>query len=66
STADELVRLSPPRRLTLEAALELIAEDECVEVTPGTVRVRKVVRSAADRARQRSHRARGEMAAGDG
>ncbi|MGH9074433.1 MAG: translational GTPase TypA, partial [Acidimicrobiales bacterium] len=46
STAEELVRLSPPRRLTLEAALELIAEDECVEVTPGTVRVRKVVRSA--------------------
>ena len=35
STADELVRLIPPRPLSLEQALELIREDECVEVTPG-------------------------------
>ena len=34
STADELVRLIPPRPLSLEQALEFIREDECVEVTP--------------------------------
>jgi GTP-binding protein len=43
STADELVRLIPPRLLSLEQALEFIREDECVEVTPSTVRLRKVV-----------------------
>ncbi|MHB8670950.1 MAG: translational GTPase TypA [Acidimicrobiales bacterium] len=53
STAEELVRLIPPRQLSLEQALEIIAEDECVEVTPSAVRLRKVVRPAADRARLR-------------
>ncbi len=43
STAEELVRLTPPVELTLERALEFIADDECVEVTPGAVRVRKTV-----------------------
>jgi GTP-binding protein len=42
STGDELVRLAPPRRLSLEQALEFIRADECVEVTPATVRLRKV------------------------
>ncbi|HEY1687959.1 MAG TPA: translational GTPase TypA [Solirubrobacteraceae bacterium] len=41
STAEVLERLSPPRRLTLEEALEFVREDECVEVTPETVRLRK-------------------------
>ncbi|MHB8947025.1 MAG: EF-Tu/IF-2/RF-3 family GTPase, partial [Bacillota bacterium] len=41
STSDELVRLSPPRRLSLEQALEFINEDELVEVTPKAVRLRK-------------------------
>jgi len=55
STAEELVRLTPPRNLTLEAALELIADDECVEVTPAAVRMRKTTLSKSDRARaQRS------------
>ena len=36
STADELVRLIPPRPLSLEQALEFIREDECVEVTPAS------------------------------
>ena len=53
STADELVRLPPPRALSLEQALEFIADDECVEVTPSNVRLRKVVLSAAERARRR-------------
>ncbi|HYH51210.1 MAG TPA: translational GTPase TypA [Acidimicrobiia bacterium] len=51
STAEELVRLPPPRALSLEQALEFIAEDECVEVTPKTVRLRKAVLPATDRAR---------------
>jgi GTP-binding protein len=42
AAADVLVRLSPPRRLSLEAALELLRDDECVEVTPESVRLRKV------------------------
>jgi len=40
--AEELMRLTPPRHLSLEQALEFIAEDECVEVTPDAVRLRKV------------------------
>ena len=42
ASAEELVRLTPPRTLSLEQALEFIAEDECVEVTPDAVRLRKV------------------------
>jgi GTP-binding protein len=49
STAEELVRLIPPRPLSLEQALELIREDECVEVTPAAVRLRKVELSAQKR-----------------
>jgi GTP-binding protein len=43
STADEAIRLIPPRILTLEAAIEFIAEDEFVEVTPKSIRLRKKV-----------------------
>src|SRR5579884_676387 len=42
STADELVRLVPKRELSLDQALEFLREDECVEVTPHVVRLRKV------------------------
>jgi len=38
---DEAVKLEPPRELTLETAIEWIADDELVEVTPGAIRVRK-------------------------
>jgi GTP-binding protein len=41
STADELVRLVPKRQLSLDQALEFLREDECVEVTPNAVRLRK-------------------------
>jgi GTP-binding protein len=54
STAEELERLTPPLTLSLEQALEFIAEDECVEVTPKTVRLRKVVLDASIRGRLRS------------
>jgi GTP-binding protein len=49
STAEELVRLIPPRPLSLEQALELIRDDECVEVTPTSIRLRKVELSAQKR-----------------
>jgi GTP-binding protein len=42
STADELVRLVPKRQMSLDQALEFLREDECVEVTPNAVRLRKV------------------------
>ncbi|WP_448071329.1 translational GTPase TypA [Georgenia yuyongxinii] len=49
STADNFESLVPPRRLTLEESLEFAAEDECVEVTPEAVRIRKVVLDANER-----------------
>ena len=51
ATADELERLIPPKLLNMEQALEFCREDECVEVTPDTVRVRKVVLDHNERAR---------------
>jgi GTP-binding protein len=42
STADELVRLVPKRELSLDQALEFLRTDECVEVTPHAVRLRKL------------------------
>lgn len=51
AAADETVRLTAPKRLSLEHALEFIAADECIEVTPEHVRVRKVTLRAAERAR---------------
>jgi GTP-binding protein len=59
STADELVRLIPPRQQSLEQALEFIGEDECVEVTPQHVRLRKVELSAQKRQTAMSRKARG-------
>ncbi|MGH9303919.1 MAG: translational GTPase TypA [Acidimicrobiales bacterium] len=52
STAEELVRLVPPRLLSLEQALEFIGDDECIEVTPASVRLRKAVLDHATRARR--------------
>ena len=49
STSDVLVRLVPARKLSLDQALEFVREDECVEVTPRAVRLRKVALSAVDR-----------------
>jgi GTP-binding protein len=43
ASADLLVRLVPPNRLSLEAALEFLREDECVEITPESVRLRKAL-----------------------
>ena len=51
AASDDTVRLTPPRKLTLEQALEYIADDECVEVTPKAIRLRKVELDAGARAR---------------
>ena len=51
STADELVRLIPPRELSLEQALEFVREDESAEVTPKNVRLRKVILDQQQRTR---------------
>jgi len=53
STAEELERLVPPRLLSLEQALEFCADDECVEVTPSAVRLRKVILDGKERGRMR-------------
>jgi GTP-binding protein len=42
ASADVLERMAPPKRLSLEAAVEFLREDECVEITPESVRLRKV------------------------
>lgn len=49
--ADEMERLIPAKRLNMEQALEFCREDECVEVTPGVVRIRKVMLDQNERAR---------------
>ena len=58
SAGEELERLVPPRLLSLEQALEFCAPDECAEVTPATVRLRKVILDAKERGRARARRAR--------
>jgi GTP-binding protein len=61
STGEELERLVPPRLLSLEQALEFCADDECAEVTPTAVRLRKTILDAKDRARGRARASRGEQ-----
>ena len=51
SSADELVRLIPPRPLSLEQALEFIRDDEAVEVTPKSIRLRKLYLDTHERKR---------------
>jgi GTP-binding protein len=56
SSSDVLVPLIPHKHLSLEQALEFCREDECVEVTPATVRIRKVILDAAQRYRSTKRR----------
>ena len=51
ANSEELVRLIPKLQMSLEQSLEFIREDECVEVTPHNVRIRKVILSAQERVR---------------
>ncbi len=59
STADNFEKLVPPKRLSLEQCLEFCREDECVEVTPESVRIRKVILDAHDRAKLASRARKG-------
>jgi GTP-binding protein len=59
STSDNFEKLIPPKRLSLEQCLEFCREDECVEVTPDAVRLRKVVLDQNDRAKSAARARRG-------
>ena len=59
AASDNTIRLTPPRIFSLEQALEFIAVDECIEVTPETIRLRKTKLAMTDRARE-SKRIRSE------
>src|SRR5207237_2792017 len=58
ASSDETVRLIPPRPLSLEQALEFIRDDECVEVTPKSIRLRTVELNATKRQSAASRRKR--------
>ena len=58
STADNFETLTPPKKLTLEECLEFAREDECVEVTPEAIRIRKVILDSNERVREFRRRAR--------
>jgi GTP-binding protein len=62
STSEETVKLIPYRVLSLEQALEFIREDECVEVTPTSVRLRKVLLEQATRGRLAANAKRARLA----
>jgi GTP-binding protein len=49
STADEAIRLIPPKKLSLEQAIEFINDDELVEVTPKSIRLRKKILASNQR-----------------
>jgi GTP-binding protein len=55
SGADDAIKLEPPRELTVETAIEFIAEDELVEVTPSSLRIRKRIRDRRQRERAAVH-----------
>jgi GTP-binding protein len=58
ASSDTFENLTPPRNLTLEESLEFAREDECVEVTPEAIRIRKVILDANERMRASRSRAR--------
>ena len=51
SASDEALRLTPPRVLSLEESLEFLADDEYLEVTPKTIRIRKKILDKTQRMR---------------
>ncbi|MDJ0355647.1 translational GTPase TypA [Paenarthrobacter sp. PH39-S1] len=58
ASSDTFENLTPPRNLTLEESLEFSREDECVEVTPETIRIRKLILDASERAKAYRSRAK--------
>ena len=61
SGSDEALRLTPPRRLSLEDAIEFLADDEILEVTPKSFRIRKIILDHNLRMRERGKIMRGEI-----
>ncbi|MCX6429961.1 MAG: translational GTPase TypA [Actinobacteria bacterium] len=61
SGTDESERLIPPKKLNMEGALEFCREDECVEVTPAVVRIRKLILDGSERARLTSRQKRANL-----
>ncbi|MCW2852207.1 MAG: typA, partial [Nocardioides sp.] len=59
ATSDNFEKLIPAKRLSLEQSLEFCREDECVEVTPESVRIRKVILDANERAKIASRARKG-------
>lgn len=58
ASSDTFENMTPPRNLTLEESLEFAREDECVEVTPEAIRIRKLILNAGDRAKAFRSRAK--------
>ena len=58
ASADNFENMTPPKKLTLEESLEWAREDECVEVTPEAIRIRKVILDSNERVREARRRAR--------
>ncbi|MDN5824940.1 MAG: translational GTPase TypA, partial [Micrococcaceae bacterium] len=58
ASSDSFENLTPPRHLTLEESLEFAREDECVEVTPEAIRIRKVILNSSERGKASRSRAR--------
>jgi GTP-binding protein len=58
ASSDTFENLTPPRDLTLEESLEFAREDECVEVTPESIRIRKVILDSNERAKATRARAK--------
>ena len=54
SGSDDALRLVPPRNLSLEDSLEFLADDELLEVTPKSIRIRKRILSNSQRAKERA------------
>ena len=65
AASEELVKLSPPRKMSLEEALIWIKEDELLEVTPKSVRIRKAILDRQDRYRARMSHPMSEAGPGD-
>ena len=61
SGADEALRLTPPKRMSLEDAIEFLADDEILEVTPKSMRIRKIILDHNMRIRERGKIMRGEI-----
>lgn len=61
SGADEALRLTPPKVLSLEDAIEFLADDELLEITPKNVRIRKIILDHTQRLREKGKVLRGEI-----